>query len=555
MFNFDPVGNFFRDNIINPIQDNVFDPVQNLVEAAQDAIADTLFDPLLDAIGFDQLLSQYAPPRLVDADGATVDAATTPLEGDVVVLIHGWQSSHETFNSLYATIGSKYADKHVLGLDWSELADLPGDLFEFTGFQARPDNTARAISYVAETITTQLQTLFDVTGGELTVIGHSLGSLVASEIGRLYGAMSDPLEQLVALDPAAFAKTYDLDGRGKGQFATSFFPFPGNPFTPINKRTVKDFNTVARESLALVVMEELNPIGGLAGDNDFATTAHDSFLVDLPFSAGAAEKHNAVISVFDSALAANYFSLDRDDFGIPPHTDNLYNNFGSTFGRFLPGINLPGHEGIITADLAGTITQYQPQPTPIAAPQILRSVVEGSLTDEDSTPANPQVASGQDAPAGEESSQPLPSTDELIDLTGMDGALAVGVTLEREAAFDNLLQFYATDAVGAIAGILPGEAGYEDAVRQNLLAQPILSVENGATSQATIVLAGGTFYAPALLIQGNPANLVTLDDGILGSDRMQRDGNVWKFEDASDFDFNDLVLTVTAIDRVIAVSA
>jgi pimeloyl-ACP methyl ester carboxylesterase len=547
MFNFDPVGDFIKDNVFNPILDTVIDPVQ-------DAVTDALLNPLSDPNGFDQLLSQYAPPQLVDPNGSTVDAITTTLEGDVVVLIHGWQSSYETFNSLFTTLGSKYPDKHVVGLDWRQLADLPGDL-EFGGFQARPDNTARAISYVAETITTQLQTLFDVTGNELTVIGHSLGSLVASEIGRLYDEMSDPLEQLVALDPAAFAKDYDLDGRGKGQSVTSFFPFPGNPFTPSDKRTVKDFNTVAQESLALVVMEELNPIGGLAGDNDFATTAHDSFLIDLPFFGGPAAKHNAVISVFDSAIAANYFSLDRDDFGIPPHTDDLYDNFGATFRQFLPGGNSPGHEGIITAELDGTITQYQPQPTLIAEALSVSGVAEGSLVDDGSTLANAQWPIEGDPTANSELDQPTPPADELLDLTGMDGSVAVSVTLEREAAFDNLLQFYATDAVGAIAGILPGEAGYEDAVRQNLLPQPVLSVANGSVSQESMLLAGGTYYAPALLIRGNPADLVTLDDGVLGSDRIQREGNVWKFEDAKDFDFDDLVLTVTAIDSIPAVSA
>jgi len=59
---------------------------------------------------------------------------------------------------------------------------------------------------------------------------------------------------------------------------------------------------------------------------------------------------------------------------------------------------------------------------------------------------------------------------------------------------------------------------------------------------------GGTYYAPALLVNGNPADLVTLDDEVLGSDRIQRNGNVWQFEDASDFDYNDLVVTITAIE-------
>ncbi len=550
MFDFGSVGDFFEDNVIDPIQDNVIDPVQDAIAAASNVIEDAVLEPLSEAIGFNQLLRQFAPPQLVDATGAAIDAATTELDGDVVVLIHGWQSSYKTFSSLYATIDDKYPDKHVVGLDWSELADLPGDLFEFTGFQVRPDNTARAITSVAETITAQLQGLLEVTGSELTVIGHSLGSLVAAEIGRLYGEVSDPLEQLVALDPAAFAKTYDLDGRGKGQFTSSFFPFPGNPFTPNNKRTVKDFNTVADESLALVVMEEINPLGGLAGDNDFATTAHDSFLVDLPNSAGTAEKHNAVISVFDSALAANYFSLDSADLGIPPHTDDLYNNFGSTLGRFLPGLLSSGHEGIITADLNGNITDYQPQPPFIAEPLRLANVDADSFDNSSPNAFDSCNSSGGLEEAVAVSNQLNSYLEELIDLTGLDGALPLSVTLEREAAFDNLLQFYATDALGAVAGILPGEAGYEDAVRRSLLEQPVLSVANGSTVQETITLAGGTYYAPALLVQGNPDNLVTVEDAILGSDRIQRNGNVWQFEDASDFDFNDLVLTVMAIDRV-----
>jgi len=35
---------------------------------------------------------------------------------------------------------------------------------------------------------------------------------------------------------------------------------------------------------------------------------------------------------------------------------------------------------------------------------------------------------------------------------------------------------------------------------------------------------------------------------VLGSDRIRRNGNVWQFEDASDFDYNDLVVTITAIE-------
>lgn len=137
---------------------------------------------------------------------------------------------------------------------------------------------------------------------------------------------------------------------------------------------------------------------------------------------------------------------------------------------------------------------------------------------------------------------------ELIDLTGFDGEVTASLTLSREAAFDNLLKFYETDAEGTVAGLKPGEEGYEDAVRANLLDQPELFVENFETADRSISLAGGTFYAPALVINGNLNNLATIDDAVTGSSRIERDGDVWGFEDLRDFDFNDFVLSLNSVE-------
>jgi hypothetical protein len=38
----------------------------------------------------------------------------------------------------------------------------------------------------------------------------------------------------------------------------------------------------------------------------------------------------------------------------------------------------------------------------------------------------------------------------------------------------------------------------------------------------------------------------------LGTARIQREGNVWRFEDLTDFDFNDLVLTLNGAEPVAA---
>ncbi len=138
--------------------------------------------------------------------------------------------------------------------------------------------------------------------------------------------------------------------------------------------------------------------------------------------------------------------------------------------------------------------------------------------------------------------EPLP---ELFDLTGFDGNVAVNVIqqLSREAFFDNVLAFYETDALGRVDDLLPGDAGYEAAVAANLIDGIELMVGNSQSIDVTLSLPGGTFYAPALLIDGNLNNLATVGDAALGQTRIKREGNTWLFEDAGDFDFNDLIVT------------
>ncbi|MGF1458960.1 MAG: glycerophosphodiester phosphodiesterase family protein [Leptolyngbyaceae cyanobacterium] len=134
--------------------------------------------------------------------------------------------------------------------------------------------------------------------------------------------------------------------------------------------------------------------------------------------------------------------------------------------------------------------------------------------------------------------------EELIDLTGFDGEVAVNVTLEREAVFDNVVGFYETDAIGRVDGLMVGDAGYEAAVVNNLL-DVELAVDNLETADVEFTLAGGTFYAPVLLRDGNLNHL-----GTIANDRIRRDGNVWSFEDAGDGDFNDIVLTLNSAEAI-----
>ncbi|MBD2108086.1 phytase [Nodosilinea sp. FACHB-13] len=133
---------------------------------------------------------------------------------------------------------------------------------------------------------------------------------------------------------------------------------------------------------------------------------------------------------------------------------------------------------------------------------------------------------------------------ELIDLTGFDGEVALNMTASREAAFDNVLKFYATDAQGRVNGLIAEDAGYEAAIAANLL-NVELFVNNLVTTDVTLTLPGGTYYAPVLLVDGDINNLATI-----GESRIQRNGGVWSFEDSSDNDFNDLAIMLNSAEPV-----
>lgn len=148
----------------------------------------------------------------------------------------------------------------------------------------------------------------------------------------------------------------------------------------------------------------------------------------------------------------------------------------------------------------------------------------------------------------EANESPIP---ELVDLTGFDDNVTVNFTASREAAFNNILKFYETDAQGIVDGLLPGEAGYEAAVAENLL-DVELFVGNSTSADIALTLPGGVFYAPALLINGSSTNLATIDDAALGNVRVKREGNTWSFEDLTDNDFNDLIVTINSVEPAVA---
>ncbi|HLP91522.1 MAG TPA: FG-GAP-like repeat-containing protein [Nostocaceae cyanobacterium] len=211
-----------------------------------------------------------------DGDGKTYQGIESGKE--TIVFIHGWKgnSDQSNFSELMKELSRQNPYKQILALDWRAPAqhDKDGGLL--------PNYTARAIAPVAQWATSSLKSL-GIEASQLSLVGFSLGSHVAAEIGHLYGKVAS----LTVLDPAYPASRYDIDGN------------------QIESQRAKNFNEAAHKSIALVVSDEDS---GWAGDNERAATANYSFLVRYTNYSGEKDSfyHGSVVTVFRKLIERRY---------------------------------------------------------------------------------------------------------------------------------------------------------------------------------------------------------------------------------------------------------
>ncbi len=265
----------------------------------------------------------------------TADSSNIDPNKDTVVVIHGRGSGGEDGNMINlaqtAAASNYYPNSQVLYLDWKEAAKDDSLL-------TPPYDAAKRIRSVAQWATNRLKEL-GIAPEKTILLGHSLGSYVASEIGRIGGKV----KELVALDPASSpGGTYDIDAHNPG-----------------TDRTI-DFSNAATKSIALVA-SDLE--GGLAGDNAKASSANDSYIVyftdykehgnggfldqDLALRTKnkIADYHNAVVGVFSDILSSFSKLSSPKPLSFPSHQPDRYDDIGNI------DQNIPRHEGRITADL------------------------------------------------------------------------------------------------------------------------------------------------------------------------------------------------------------
>ncbi|MGV2828099.1 choice-of-anchor I family protein [Myxosarcina sp. GI1(2024)] len=154
----------------------------------------------------------------------------------------------------------------------------------------------------------------------------------------------------------------------------------------------------------------------------------------------------------------------------------------------------------------------------------------------------------------------------VIDLTGIEDAANISLTVSRDAFFENTVGlFEVTDTDGTVIdpisgeAITPGDAGYLDAALANSLDLSLSVPENNQQAEFTAELAGGTIYAPFLVVDGDIEELTDSNSSneptvyfsykTANSDEFSHirviGENTYGFEDifnGGDRDFNDIIV-------------
>ncbi len=226
-----------------------------------------------------------------DNDGKPDQNPTTPVKNvETYVISHGFKNDSgqdtATIAALAKQIGSPKEQggegKQVILIDWKDAAEA---------FQ--PGDAAQRISDVAAFSSDVLKRIWKIDNTNINLIGHSLGSLVASEIGLDLGTedkdvlnseyrknpnidQDKRVNTLIALDPPGDATTFLTSTSERGVIA--FFEGYDLDKNRDGTQSPVDFNKVSKFSRAF--WGNLLAGDGL-GKPEFAATADESIYVDI----------------------------------------------------------------------------------------------------------------------------------------------------------------------------------------------------------------------------------------------------------------------------------
>ncbi|BAQ66309.1 alpha/beta fold hydrolase [Geminocystis sp. NIES-3709] len=235
-----------------------------------------------------------------------------PAGKNVWLVFHGWNGNFGQFIELGQTIARAKPNDIVLALDWTEIAHTANKGNDTVALRLGENFIAASwIRPLAEQIQETLKNWGLTDATKLNLVGHSLGTLVSSELASLYKEENpDPnsmVKSITALDPPSEVNKinfpdflgYDLD-------------FDNDGYNDENDRP-KPFKDVAQFSRAFVG----DP--SIAGNEEFASWADESFLVNFNQLTDGGGAHGWVVDVFQSLIdpskhdfkfVNNLFTLD-----------------------------------------------------------------------------------------------------------------------------------------------------------------------------------------------------------------------------------------------------
>ncbi|GAB4319948.1 MAG: hypothetical protein Kow0091_27420 [Geminocystis sp.] len=153
------------------------------------------------------------------------------------------------------------------------------------------------------------------------------------------------------------------------------------------------------------------------------------------------------------------------------------------------------------------------------------------------------------------------NSSEIIDLTEFEESVPINVSVYREAAFDNLVGFYAIDdLLGNVGGVSPESTNYQQIALENRVQTlDLIQVENQQTKTISGFLEGGQLFAPFIISNGSFEDalngLADVYFPFLGANTDKLDhirllaDNTFGFEDLAnggDRDFNDLIISLNS---------
>ncbi len=246
----------------------------------------------------------------------------------VWVVIHGWNDNANSFKNLADIVAKAKPNDVVLTLDWSEAAangQPPG-----TGNW----DAASWISSVADFAFNKLKSWGINTGGSVNLIGHSLGSLVSSELAsRFVANQLGGVNTITALDPPSEFNLLAIGGYDLN-------------YTAPGVQRPKRFDTVANFSRAFLGSRSV------AGNDEFASWADESILMDFGNPIDVGKEHFRVIRAFEDLLSTKGLAnslLDLRDYdrGYPNFRKNAFHVVAEDSKPLSPYLQIDNHEGVI----------------------------------------------------------------------------------------------------------------------------------------------------------------------------------------------------------------